>query len=188
MMRCIKLALGSLLLLIPVVTLSGVTTAEAKLPICKSANGTFGQWQFVVSTDLGDTSLLIQMFRKKQFDLRFEYLTAERGSFGVRGKTRGSVSDAKLFIDGQPVAHFKHDPSSGKPANPTWRGKDYAGIYARLLRGKSGKMVIRLNTGDVRQFDIAIGDYHRAYNAAVPHYNQLSQLYTAKKCRGAFDF
>lgn len=188
MLRNYIIAAGLFSLLVTAFALTSVTTAQAKLPICKSANGTYGQWQFVVSTDLGDTSLLIQMFRKKQFDLRFEYLTAKRGTFGIRGKTRGTVREAKLLIDGQPVAHFTHDPSNGKPANPTWRGQDYANIYAHLLNGKSGKIFIRLNTGDVRQFNIALKDYHRAYNAAVPHYNRLSKLYVAKKCRGAFDF
>ncbi len=187
-MRCFKLAAVLFTLLIPLFALSGVTTAQAKLPLCKSANGTFGQWQFVVSADLGDTSLLIQMFRRKQFDLRFEFLTPKKGSFGIRGKTRGTVSEAKLIIDGQAVALFTHNPANGKPANPTWRGQDYVGIYAKLLKGKSGKMVIKTNAGDVRQFNIALEDYRRAYNAAVPHYNRLSQLYAAKKCRGAFDF
>ena len=159
----------------------------AKPPVCKSGVGRIGEWEFVAGPSYGEMSLLLQMYRETQLNMRLEYMPDQKGYFSIRGKLKDKIAKADLIINGNVSASYNRK-SGGKPGDVSWRGKAYNKIYNDLLGAKSGKMVVTLTDGRAGEFDLAVNDYLKALHAAVPHYKRIGGLFAAKKCRDAFDF
>lgn len=159
----------------------------AKPPVCKSGAGRIGQWEYVVGPSYGEMSILLQMYRETQLNMRLEYLPDQKGYFSIRGKLKKDIVQAKLFINGKVSAVYNRK-AGDKPGAVTWRGEAYNKIYKDLLAGQTGKMAIKLADGRTGEFDLAVQDYQKALHASVPHYKRIGGLFHAKKCRDPFDF
>ncbi|GJM01652.1 MAG: hypothetical protein DHS20C08_01530 [Rhodomicrobium sp.] len=165
----------------------GMSVAHSELPVCKSAAGRVGAWEFVVAPDDGATTIQLQMYRKLDYAPRLVYVPDNKSYFSVLGKEKKNISTAKLLVDNKTAAIFNR-PKTGNRTLAFWRGKDYDRIYNALLQGKSGQMVITNLKGQVSKFDISLKDYIAVLHQSVPHFKRISKLYREKKCRGAFDF
>jgi hypothetical protein len=165
------------------------TNAVAKPPFCKSLNGRIGPWEYNVGASFSEAELLLQMFRKKEFDLRVEYFNSKKGYFLINGKQKKNIAFAKIIVDGKTIATYSHNAKkTGKPSNAAWRDKEFFKVYNALLRGKNGQVVITKNNGDVRQFNLALQDFIKGIYAGAPHYKHLNKLLAEKRCRGTYDF
>lgn len=162
-------------------------SAKAELPICKSAVGRIGGgWEYVVGVSYGEPSILMQMFRKKEYDLRLEFINTNKGYFSIQGKTRGDIAGFKIFVDGKLINQFRHNPKSSKKANPTLRDKQFYKVLLAFINGTSGRMEIVNSSGDVRKFDMQLSKFNEGYRIAAPNFDRIAQLHYDKKCRGAF--
>jgi hypothetical protein len=165
----------------------GITIAHSEIPVCKSAVGRVGAWEFVVAPNDGATTIQLQMYKKLDYAPRLVYVPNNKSYFSVLGKEKKNVSTAKLLVDNKVVAIFNR-PKTGNRTMVFWTGKDYDRIYDALLQGKSGQMVFTNLNGQTTQFKISHKDFMSVLHQSVPHFNRISKLYKAKKCRGAFEF